>query len=55
MKQVIERKGKKTNQETHILFVDLTKAYDSIPILKFWQFLGELNTREIQMNTLKVQ
>jgi hypothetical protein len=44
VKQVIE-KGNATNQETHLLFVDLTKAYDSIPIrvLKLWEVLGELN------------
>ena len=33
MKQVIKKRNA-TNQETHLLFVDLTKAYDSIPILK---------------------
>jgi hypothetical protein len=32
-----------TNQETHLLFVDLTKAYDGIPILKLWEVLGESN------------
>jgi hypothetical protein len=42
MKHVIEKKNA-TNQETRILFVDLTKAYDSIPILKLWEVLGELN------------
>jgi hypothetical protein len=31
MKQVIENRNT-TNQETHLLFVDLTKANDSIPI-----------------------
>ena len=43
MKQVIE-KGNATNHETHFLFVDLTKAYDSIPILNLWEVLGESNT-----------
>jgi len=33
MKQVTEKRNA-TNQETHLLFVDLTKAYDSIPISK---------------------
>jgi hypothetical protein len=42
MKQVIEKRNA-TNQETYILFVDLTKAYDSIRILKLWEVLGELN------------
>jgi len=31
MKQVIEKRNA-TNRETHLLFVDLTKAYDSVPI-----------------------
>jgi hypothetical protein len=44
MKQVIEKRNAK-NQETHLLFVDLTKAYDSIPILKLWEVLGELNIK----------
>jgi hypothetical protein len=38
MKQVIEKRNA-TNQETHLLFVDLTKAYDSILILKLWEVL----------------
>jgi hypothetical protein len=33
MKKVIEKRNA-TNQETHIQFVDLTKVYDSIPIIK---------------------
>jgi hypothetical protein len=28
------------------LFVDLTKACDSIPILKFWEVFGELNIND---------
>ena len=31
MKRIIEKRNA-TNKETHLLFVDLTKAYDSIPI-----------------------
>jgi len=42
MKQVIENRNA-TDQETHLLFVDLTKAYDSISISKLWEVLGELN------------
>jgi len=40
MKQVIKKRNV-TSQGTHLLFVDLTKAYDSIPISKLWEFLGE--------------
>ena len=42
MKKVIEKRNA-ANQETHLLFVDLTKAYDNIPILKLWEVLGESN------------
>jgi hypothetical protein len=42
MKQVTEKRNA-TNQETHLLFVDMTKAYDSIPISKLWEVLGESN------------
>jgi alpha-ketoglutarate-dependent taurine dioxygenase len=35
MKKVKEKRNA-TNQETRTLFVDLTKAYDSIPILEIW-------------------
>jgi len=36
MKKIIEKRNAK-NQETHLLFVDLTKAYDSIPVSKLWE------------------
>jgi len=42
VKQVIEKRNA-TNQETHLLFVDLTKVYDSILILKLWEVLTKLN------------
>ena len=38
MKHVIEKRNA-TNQETHLLFVDLTKAHDSTPILKLCEVL----------------
>jgi len=42
VKQVIEKRNA-ANQETRLLFVDLTKAHDSIPISKLWEVLGESN------------
>ena len=39
LKQVTEKRNA-TNQETHLLFVHLTKEYDSIPISKLWEVLG---------------
>jgi hypothetical protein len=35
------------------LFVDLTKAYDSIPILKLWEILGELNINKTLIKSLQ--
>jgi hypothetical protein len=36
--QLIEKK-KATDREFHLLFIDLTKAYNSIPLNKLWQTL----------------
>jgi hypothetical protein len=46
---MIENK-KATNRELHLLFIDLTKAYDSIPLNKLWGNLDRLaiNTRLIE-------
>jgi len=52
MKQAIEKRNE-TNQETHLLFVDLTKAYDSIPILKLWEVLGESNINNTLIKALQ--
>ena len=53
MKQVFEKRNA-TNQETHLLFVDLTKAYDnSIPIPKLWEVLGDSNTNETLIKALQ--
>lgn len=35
--QIIEKKLATNNDQTHLLFVDLTKAYDTVPIKKLWE------------------
>jgi hypothetical protein len=43
-------KMKATNKELHLLFIDLTKVYDSTPLNKLWETLDGLaiNTRLIE-------
>jgi hypothetical protein len=47
--QMIEKK-KATNRELHLVFIDLTKAYDSVPLNKLWEPLDKstINTRLIE-------
>jgi hypothetical protein len=43
-------KRKATNRELHALFIDLTQAYDSVPLNKLWETSDRLtiNTRLIE-------
>ena len=52
MKQVTEKRNAR-NQETHLLFVDLTKACDNIPISKLWKVLGESNVNNTLIKALQ--
>ena len=52
MKQIIKKRNA-TNQETHLLFVDFTKAYDSISISKLWEVLGESNINSTLIKALQ--
>lgn len=45
MKQIIEKRIA-MNMETHLLFIDLTKAYDNIPICKLWETLQSTNINQ---------
>jgi len=47
--QMIEKK-KTTNRELHLLFIDYTKAHDSVPLNKLWETLDKstISTRLIE-------
>ena len=42
-------KKRATNRKLHLLFIDLIKAYDSVPLNKLWETLDKstINTRLI--------
>jgi hypothetical protein len=44
------KKKKTTNRDLHLLFIDLTKAYDSVPLNKLWETMNSstVNTRLIE-------
>ncbi|KAJ4429519.1 hypothetical protein ANN_21688 [Periplaneta americana] len=48
--QLIEKRTQ-ISQETHVVFVDLAKAYDTIPLIKLFQVLDE---SQINPSTIRV-
>ncbi|KAF2880083.1 hypothetical protein ILUMI_26095 [Ignelater luminosus] len=42
LRQIIEKKLER-NRTTHLVFIDLQKAYDNIPIEKLWKALQNTN------------
>ena len=53
LKQIIEKKTS-INKDLYLVFVDLTKAYDTVPIIKSWIVLEEIqiNSGIIEPNYL---
>ena len=49
MRQVIE-KNKEKNIETHMTFIDLEKAYDSVPRKQLWEAMRRMNVCEKWIN-----
>ena len=54
MKQIIEKRSA-VNLKTHILFIDLKKAYDNIPIdkLRVWEVLPQTNLNQSVITAIK--
>lgn len=52
MKQIIEKRSA-VNLETHMLFIDLTKAYDNIPMCLLWEALHHTNINQTLITAVK--
>lgn len=52
LKQIIEKKTA-TNRDIHITFIDLQKAYDTVPVTKLWEVLQESNINYTLIKALK--
>lgn len=52
LKQIIEKKTAR-NQEVHITFIDLQKAYDTVPLMKLWETLQESNINYTLIKALR--
>lgn len=50
--QTIEKKTARS-LETHLLFVDLTKAYDTVPVNKLWEVLEGTCISATVINAIK--
>ena len=48
--QIIEKKMATNNEQLHLLFVDLTKAYDTVPIKKLWEVMS---TTSVNVKVIK--
>lgn len=52
LKQIIEKRMAR-NQEVHITFIDLQKAYDIVPLMKLWEVLQESNINYTLIKALR--
>lgn len=52
LKHLIEKKTAK-DQEIHITFIDLQKAYDTVPIVKLWEVLEESGMNRTLIQAVK--
>ncbi|XP_030765674.1 uncharacterized protein LOC115889741 [Sitophilus oryzae] len=52
--QQLREKRNSREEDTHLAFVNLQKAYDSIPRVKLWYILEQLDVDECLINLIKV-
>lgn len=52
LSQVMQKKWQ-TGRELHMVFLDLAKAYDSVPVIKLWEVMNESNINKILINAVK--
>ena len=52
LKQVVEKRIAR-NMETHVVFIDLTKAYDSVPLTKLWNIMEQQGISKLYIQAVK--
>lgn len=52
LKQLIEKRSER-NLETHLIFIDLQKAYDSIPLGRLWPVLRQSGVKDLYVQAVK--
>jgi len=51
--KAIDREKKAVDQPLHLLFVDLEKTYDSVPLLNLWKVLEHYSISNIFIRAIK--
>lgn len=52
IKQVVEKRSAR-DREVHLVFVDLEKAYDSVPLMKLWEAMEKNQISDILIGAVK--
>lgn len=52
LRQLMEKRAEH-NLETHLVFIDIKKAYDNVPLQKLWTTLATNGVREVHIRALK--
>ncbi|KAK7792824.1 hypothetical protein R5R35_006002 [Gryllus longicercus] len=52
LSQVMQKKWQ-TGKELHMVFLDIAKVYDSVPVIKLWEVMNKSNVNKILINAVK--